>query len=101
MIIYLLYKDKGRSTMDNEYWLTINEYSQYRDISVSTIRRYIKNKSVVSKFENGKYLIKVSSEQYELRMKKKSSLQIQYEHTWNNWYHHQSLILWIILTGHT
>ena len=57
--------------MDNEYWLNINEYSQYRDISISTIRRYIKNSGVISKFEKGKYYIRVSSEQYNFRMKKK------------------------------
>jgi hypothetical protein len=53
--------------MDNGIWLTINEYANYRSISVSTIRRYIKAGRIKYKFEDGKYLIFVSHEQYELR----------------------------------
>lgn len=38
-------------------WLTITEYSTLKDISVSTIRRYIKQNKVESKFSDGKYYI--------------------------------------------
>jgi DNA-binding transcriptional MerR regulator len=58
--------------MINGLWLTINEYSNYRGISISTIRRYIKAKSVQYKLENRKYFIYVSKEQYERRNGQKS-----------------------------
>ena len=38
-------------------WLDIMDYAQYRGVSVSTIRRYIKGKKVKAKFEDGKYYI--------------------------------------------
>lgn len=47
------------------HWLTIPEYSSYRKKSVSTIRRYIKSNQVQYKFEDGKYLIFVSDENYQ------------------------------------
>ena len=57
--------------MANEgIWLSINEYSDYRGISISTIRRYIKASQVKSKFENGKYFIYVNEgnlERYQTR----------------------------------
>ncbi len=57
--------------MANEgIWLSINEYSDYRGISISTIRRYIKASQVKSKFENGKYYIYVNEgnlERYQTR----------------------------------
>lgn len=46
--------------MTNGTWMTIQEYSNYREVSISTIRRYIKNKQIVFKKEDGKYLIHVS-----------------------------------------
>ncbi|MCR9203503.1 MAG: hypothetical protein NXH75_02930 [Halobacteriovoraceae bacterium] len=52
-------------------WLSISEYSSYRDISISTIRRYIKANRVRFKKENGKYLIFVSDENYILRSNQK------------------------------
>lgn len=51
-------------------WLSIFEYSQYRNISISTIRRYIKSDKVKYKCEAGKYYIYVSSENWILRDKK-------------------------------
>lgn len=48
-------------------WLSISEYSSYRNISVSTIRRYIKANRVRHKLENGKYFIFVSDENFMLR----------------------------------
>ncbi len=59
--------------MINGVWLSINEYSAYRGISISTIRRYIKAKRVQYKLENRRYYIYVSKEQYERRMQKKES----------------------------
>lgn len=53
--------------MINGLWLSINEYSAYRDISISTIRRYIKGKRVQYKLENRRYYIYVSREQYDRR----------------------------------
>lgn len=62
-------------------WLSISEYSNYRDISVSTIRRYIKAKRVRCKKENGKYLIFVSDENYIMRsnQKEKEDLTLRLE----------------------
>ncbi|OIQ18320.1 MAG: hypothetical protein BM556_08650 [Bacteriovorax sp. MedPE-SWde] len=40
-------------------WLTINDYSSLKNISISTIRRYIKNHKVIWKKEEGKYFIQV------------------------------------------
>lgn len=56
-------------------WLSITDYSTYKKISISTIRRYIKSNILKYKEENGKYLIyvpstekiKVSQEQDTLR----------------------------------
>ncbi|PIK14302.1 hypothetical protein [Halobacteriovorax sp. JY17] len=45
-------------------WLSISEYSQLRNISVSTVRRYIKSERVRFKKENGKFLIFMSEENY-------------------------------------
>ena len=47
------------------HWLTIPEYSTYRNKSVSTIRRYIKSNRVTYKLDDGKYLIFVSDENYQ------------------------------------
>ncbi len=47
------------------HWLTIPEYSSYRDKSVSTIRRYIKSDRVKYKLDDGKYFIFVSHENYQ------------------------------------
>lgn len=49
-------------------WLSINDYSRYKNVSISTIRRHIKNNIVKHKEENGKYFIYVpSSEKLKLR----------------------------------
>ena len=52
------------------HWLTISQYSNYRDISISSVRRYIKSKKVISKMRDGKYLIFVSHENYENKKNK-------------------------------
>ena len=49
-------------------WLSINDYSRYKSVSISTIRRHIKNNILKYREENGKYLIYVpSSERVKLR----------------------------------
>jgi cell shape-determining protein MreC len=42
-------------------WLSINDYSRYKNVSISTIRRHIKNNILKHKEENGKYFIYVPS----------------------------------------
>jgi len=61
------------------HWLTINEYSQYRSISVSTIRRYIKSNKV--KFRNceGKYYLYVSYENMNRKKSDESLLKLDLE----------------------
>jgi hypothetical protein len=49
-------------------WLSINDYSRYKHVSISTIRRHIKNNILKHKEENGKYFIYVpSTEKLRLR----------------------------------
>jgi hypothetical protein len=49
-------------------WLSINDYSRYKDVSISTIRRHIKTNILKHKEENGKYFIYVPSvERVKLR----------------------------------
>jgi hypothetical protein len=55
--------------MEEGIWLSILEYSNFRGISVSTIRRYIKCSRVKFKKIDGKYLIFVSKERYDARPK--------------------------------
>jgi len=48
--------------MSNEgAWLSITDYSQYKNISISTIRRHIKSNILKYKEEAGKYFIFVPS----------------------------------------
>lgn len=49
-------------------WLSITDYSKYKKISISTIRRYIKSDILKYKEENGKYFIYVpSSDKIKIR----------------------------------
>jgi len=49
-------------------WLSINDYSRYKNVSISTIRRHIKSNILKHKEENGKYFIYVpSTEKVRLR----------------------------------
>lgn len=41
----------------NSAWLSILEYARYKNISISTIRRYIKAERVKTRMEGGKYHI--------------------------------------------
>jgi hypothetical protein len=38
-------------------WLSITDYSRYKNVSISTIRRHIKNNILKYKEENGKYFV--------------------------------------------
>ena len=50
--------DKGALMNTNEgVWLSINDYSRFKNVSISTIRRHIKNNILKHKEENGKYFI--------------------------------------------
>lgn len=42
-------------------WLSITDYSRYKDVSISTIRRHIKQNIVKYREDNGKYFIYVPS----------------------------------------
>ncbi|MBA2406079.1 MAG: hypothetical protein H0V66_14985 [Bdellovibrionales bacterium] len=42
-------------------WLSITDYSLYKKVSISTIRRHIKTNILKHKEEDGKYLIYVAS----------------------------------------
>jgi len=53
-------------------WLPITEYSLRNGISVSTIRRKIKNKSLEHKIENGKYFIMDDNADFEISENKLS-----------------------------
>ena len=57
----------------NDHWLTILEYSCYREVSVSSVRRYIKSNKVKYRLEKGKYLIFVSKENWKLKKIKERS----------------------------
>lgn len=63
-------------------WLSITDYSNYKKVSISTIRRHIKTKLLKYREEDGKYLIyvssaekvKVSEEEVLLRVKMENEL---------------------------
>ena len=42
-------------------WLSISDYSRYKNVSISTIRRHIKSKILKHREDNGKYFIYVPS----------------------------------------
>lgn len=44
------------------HWLTLQEYSIEKGLSISTLRRKIKNNELEYKLENGRYLLKSLSE---------------------------------------
>jgi hypothetical protein len=49
-------------------WLCLADYSRYKNVSISTIRRHIKNNILKHKEENGKYFVYVpSSEKVRIR----------------------------------
>ena len=52
-------------------WLPITDYSEYREISISTIRRYIKANRVQYKMQKGKYFIFVKENNYQKKQRQK------------------------------
>ena len=54
-------------------WLSINDYSRYKNVSISTIRRHIKNNILQHKEENGKYYLYVPSTQ-KLRIREEDEI---------------------------
>ena len=52
---------------ENGVWLSITDYAEYRGVSTSTVRRYIKASQVKVKQEKGKYFLFVSGENYQKR----------------------------------
>jgi hypothetical protein len=58
-------------------WLTITDYSAYKKVSISTIRRHLKSNILQSRIEDGKYFIyvpnsekvKIKEEEEILRLK--------------------------------
>lgn len=60
-------------------WLSITEYSRYKNVSVSTIRRHIKQNILRHREEQGKYLIYVPSAE-KLQLKTESDeLRLKFE----------------------
>jgi cell shape-determining protein MreC len=60
-------------------WLSINDYSRYKNVSVSTIRRHIKNNILKHKEENGKYFIYVVSTEKMKRREEEELLAVKLE----------------------
>lgn len=54
-------------------WLSISDYSRYKNVSVSTIRRHLKNNILRHREENGKYFIYVSNAE-KLKLKEEGEL---------------------------
>lgn len=63
-------------------WLSITDYSRYKNVSISTIRRHIKNNILKYKEENGKYFIytpsteKVKAREEEESLRNKLELEL-------------------------
>jgi len=60
IIIKIKLKEAEMTTTEG-VWLSISDYSRYKNVSVSTIRRHIKSKILKHKEENGKYFVYVPS----------------------------------------
>lgn len=65
-------------------WMSILDYAQFKKISISSIRRYIKDERVKFKKENGKFFIYVSKEkldrsQHSPDMEEREALQLKLE----------------------
>jgi cell shape-determining protein MreC len=60
-------------------WLSITDYSIYKKVSVSTIRRHIKNNILKFKEEDGKYLIHVANPDRLKLKEEEESLRIKLE----------------------
>ena len=53
-------------------WLTLQEYSYHKGISISTLRRKIKNEEIEYKLKNGRYFLK--SNTYERQPKERGKV---------------------------
>lgn len=60
-------------------WLSINDYSRYKSVSVSTIRRHIKSNILKHREENGKYLIYVPSNERIKQREEEELLRLRFE----------------------
>lgn len=60
-------------------WLSISDYSRYKNVSVSTIRRHIKNNILKHREENGKYLIYVPSAERVRQREEEETLRLRLE----------------------
>ncbi len=60
-------------------WLSINDYSRYKSVSISTIRRHIKNNILKHREENGKYFIYVSSSERVKTREGEEVLRLKFE----------------------
>ncbi len=60
-------------------WLSINDYSRYKSVSISTIRRHIKNNILKHREENGKYFIYVPSTERIKMREEEESLRLKLE----------------------
>ena len=60
-------------------WLSITDYSLYKKVSVSTIRRHIKSNILKHKEEEGKYLIYVANSDRVKLKEEEEILRIKFE----------------------
>lgn len=60
-------------------WLSINDYSRFKRVSISTIRRHIKNNILKYKEENGKYFIYVHSSDRLRQREEDETLKVRFE----------------------
>ncbi len=64
--------ERGMLVSESGVWLSITDYAEYRGVSTSTVRRYIKAGQVKLKQEKGKYFIFVSGDNYRKREQKEN-----------------------------
>jgi len=60
-------------------WLSILEYAQYKNKSISTVRRYVKAGRVKYRDENGKYLLWVGNYISPITSTEKEALESKFE----------------------
>lgn len=60
-------------------WLSITDYSIYKKVSISTIRRHIKNNILKHKEEDGKYFIYVASSDRVKLKEEEETLRVKLE----------------------
>lgn len=62
-------------------WLTLQEYSYHKGISISTLRRKIKNEEITYKLKNGRYFLKSGMNDFSEEKVKKTSYQKKIQET--------------------